>query len=118
MPAQIIDLTSVRLVRDLDAINARARHLRTLADRQLAACARAALGLAELRTGLHRFSDRLDHHRRRCEASAADLRRATDALESDDIDRMIEARDTLADRMGSRGHQACRQWPAVPRRRR
>lgn len=117
MPAQIIDLTTVRLIRDLDAMNARARHLTHLTDRQRDACRRATSRLTDLRDGLDGFAARLDHHRRRCEASASRLRRVTEALESDDIDRMIAARDDLADRMGPAGARACRQWPATQRRR-
>lgn len=59
MPAQIFDLTTVRLTRDLNAMKARSHHVRDLANRQRDACRRAASQLEDLRDGLDGFAARL-----------------------------------------------------------
>lgn len=115
MPADIIDLTTARLIRDLNTVHARACVLNALTAHQRDACRRAEAGLSRLRAELDRFSARLAHHHRRCERSVSQLRDASKALESNDIDRMIAARDALARRMGPAGVRACNRWTVIRR---
>lgn len=95
MTAQIIDLSTARLLRNIEALDSRNTALQGLARRQVTACREAHSGLVHLSSGLRGFCDRLEEHRRRCEAAAVRLRRASEALHSDDIDHMIAVRDDL-----------------------
>lgn len=114
MPAEIIDLTTVRLLRDLDSLRAGALHLAAMTKRQREACRRTAAHLEGLRDGLANFADRLKHHHRRCQRSSACLQQATEALESEDMDRMIAARDALVEQLGAVGVHACQRWRNTP----
>lgn len=102
MTAQIIDLSTARLLRDLEALHGRNEALIGLARHQTSACRQAERQLEDLKSGLHGFVRRLDEHRRRCEGASRRLRRSVEALESGDVERMIEARDDLAHHMARR----------------
>lgn len=104
MPAEIIDLTAVRLHRGLVTLHQRNDALQALAQDQVQACRAAEARLQELQDNLRGFASRLDHHRHRCLHAAGRLRRSVEALESGDIDRMIAARDDLLRHMDRRLH--------------
>lgn len=95
MTAQIIDLTTARTLRDLEALHGRNRALLGLTRRQMQACRDAGDGLGRLTEDLRGFVRSLDKHRRRCEDASRRLRRAADAMESEDIGEMEAARDDL-----------------------
>lgn len=102
MPAQIIDLSTVRLLRQLETLRGRSEALQGLTRDQERACRQAGRDLAHLQAGLRGFIRRLDEHRGRCDRAARRLRRSVEALESGDVDRMIAARDDLARHMARR----------------
>ncbi len=102
MPAEIIDLTTVRMRRGLETLHDRNDKLQALAQDQVSACRAAEAQLEQLQDHLRGFVSRLDHHRDRCLTAARRLRRSVEALESGDIDRMIAARDDLLRHMDRR----------------
>lgn len=102
MPAQIIDFTSVRLLRRLEVLRGRNDALQDLARDQVLACREAEQRLGDLHHSLTTFVRRLDEHRTRCDRAARRLRRSVEALESGDVDRMIAARDDLRRHMARR----------------
>ncbi|SOD96046.1 hypothetical protein [Caenispirillum bisanense] len=102
MPAQIIDFTSVRLLRRLDTLRGSNDALQALARDQVRACRQAEQRLGDLHHDLTTFVRRLDEHRTRCDHTARRLRRSVEALESGDVDRMIAARDDLRRHMAHR----------------
>lgn len=102
MTARIIDFATARMLRDLNALHGRNAILLGLARRQMAACRQAGEGLDDISAGLKGFVETLEHHRRRCEDASSRLRRATDAMASEDLARMEEARDDLMAHMKQR----------------